>query len=102
MYPHLFSPLTVGALTLRNRVVMAPMTRSRATDDDLVTDLHVEYYRQRANAGLIVTEGVHPSADGKGYNRTPGIYNEEQVSALLSMGSFNCCVALGRSGCHLR
>ena len=81
MYPHLFSPLTVGALTLRNRVVMAPMTRSRATDDDLVTDLHVEYYRQRANAGLIVTEGVHPSADGKGYNRTPGIYNEEQVAA---------------------
>lgn len=80
-YTHLFQPLTVGALTLRNRIVMAPMTRSRATDDDLVTELQVTYYRQRANAGLIVTEGVHPSADGKGYNRTPGIYTQEQVAA---------------------
>ncbi len=55
-YPKLFSPLRIGAMQLRNRVVMAPMTRSRATDDDLVTDLHVAYYRQRANAGLIITE----------------------------------------------
>lgn len=80
-YPKLFSPLQIGAMQLRNRVVMAPMTRSRATDNDLVTELHVTYYRQRANAGLIITEGVHPSADGKGYNRTPGIFNEEQVRA---------------------
>jgi len=80
-YSKLFAPLKVGDLQLRNRVVMAPMTRSRASNDDLVTDLHVTYYRQRANAGLIVTEGVHPSADGKGYNRTPGIYNEAQVAA---------------------
>ncbi len=80
-YPHLFQPVQIGKLSLRNRMVMAPMTRSRATDDDLVTDLHVTYYQQRANAGLIVTEGVHPSADGKGYNRTPGIYNDEQIAA---------------------
>jgi len=79
--PHLFEPVTIGELQVRNRIVMAPMTRSRATDNDLVTDLHVTYYGQRANAGLIVTEGVHPSADGKGYNRTPGIYNQEQTSA---------------------
>lgn len=80
-YPNLFRPLAMGALNLKNRIVMAPMTRSRATDDDLVTDLHCTYYRQRANAGLIVTEGVHPSASGKGYNRTPGIYTDQQVAA---------------------
>jgi len=80
-YPQLFSPLQIGAMQLRNRVVMAPMTRSRATDNDLVTDLHVTYYQQRATAGLIITEGVHPSANGKGYNRTPGIYNAQQISA---------------------
>ncbi len=78
-YPKLFEPLQVGDLSLRNRMVMAPMTRSRATDDDRVTDLHRLYYQQRANAGLIVTEGVHPSADGKGYNRTPGIYTSQQI-----------------------
>ena len=78
-YPKLFEPLQVGELSLRNRIVMAPMTRSRATDDDRVTELHRLYYQQRANAGLIVTEGVHPSANGKGYNRTPGIYSAQQV-----------------------
>ena len=78
---NLFSPITLGALELPNRIVMAPMTRSRATDDDLVTDLHVEYYRQRASAGLIISEGVHPSADGKGYNRTPGLFLPEHAAA---------------------
>jgi len=57
------------------------MTRSRAGADDQVSELHVEYYAQRASAGLIVTEGVHPSPDGKGYCRTPGIYNQAQVEA---------------------
>ena len=70
---HLLSPVTVGDLALKNRVVMAPMTRSRASQaDDCVSELHEAYYSQRANAGLIITEGVHPSFDGKGYNRTPG------------------------------
>lgn len=75
----LFDPVQLGAMQLSNRVVMAPMTRSRAGAGDVPTELHVEYYRQRANAGLIVTEGVQPSKDGKGYCRTPGIHSEEQV-----------------------
>lgn len=77
----LFEPVALGRLQLANRVVMAPMTRSRAADDDCVTDLHVEYYRQRAGAGLVISEGTHPSRDGKGYCRTPGIYNDAQVAA---------------------
>ena len=78
----LLSPTQFGALELANRIVMAPMTRSRATAvGDLVTDLHVEYYRQRASAGLIISEGTQPSPNGKGYCRTPGIYNAEQVQA---------------------
>lgn len=78
----LLSPLTLGEITLKNRVVMAPMTRSRASqEDDSVSELHEIYYEQRANAGLIVTEGVHPSFDGKGYNRTPGICNDKHVAA---------------------
>ncbi|MBN7796511.1 alkene reductase [Parahaliea mediterranea] len=77
----LFEPVALGRLQLANRVVMAPMTRSRAGDDDCVTGLHVEYYRQRAGAGLVISEGTHPSRDGKGYCRTPGIYNDAQVAA---------------------
>ena len=77
----LFTPLKLGALELRNRVVMAPMTRSRASEDGLPTDIMVDYYRQRATAGLIISEGIAPSADGRGYCRTPGIYNEGQVEA---------------------
>ncbi|MGB0379719.1 MAG: alkene reductase [Luminiphilus sp.] len=81
-YTNLMEPLAIGDLQLRNRIVMAPMTRSRARqEDDAVTELHALYYSQRASAGLIITEGVHPSADGKGYNKTPGIYNVDQVKA---------------------
>ena len=75
----LFSPITLGALKLHNRVVMSPMTRDRAGPGDVPNDMMVEYYRQRASAGLIVTEGVQPSAIGKGYWRTPGIYSEAQI-----------------------
>ena len=60
---------------------MAPMTRSRAGADAVPTDIMREYYRQRAGAGLIITEGIAPSADGLGYCRTPGIYNARQVEA---------------------
>jgi N-ethylmaleimide reductase len=77
----LFESLSLGRLQLRNRVVMAPMTRSRAAAGDMPTDLMVEYYRQRAGAGLIVSEGISPSADGIGYCRTPGIYQQQQVNA---------------------
>jgi N-ethylmaleimide reductase len=76
-----FDPITLGRIELANRIVMAPMTRSRAGEGDLVSDLHVSYYSQRAGAGLIITEGVQPSKNGKGYCRTPGIYNEQQVTA---------------------
>ncbi|NND82250.1 MAG: alkene reductase [Gammaproteobacteria bacterium] len=75
----LFSPTQFGAIELKNRVVMAPMTRSRAGEGDVPTELAVEYYRQRASAGLIITEGTQPSDAGKGYCRTPGIYSPEQV-----------------------
>lgn len=80
MMADMFSPVRLGALELANRVVMAPMTRDRAGPDDVPTDLMVEYYRQRASAGLIVTEGTQPSPTGKGYWRTPGIHSPEQVA----------------------
>lgn len=77
----LFTPVQLGALALRNRVVMAPMTRSRADHDAVPTDVVIEYYRQRAGAGLIVSEGTAPSANGLGYCRTPGLFNDAQVQA---------------------
>ena len=77
----LFSGLTLGQLKLTNRVVMAPMTRSRAGSDAVPTDMMVDYYAQRASAGLIISEGIAPSADGLGYCRTPGLYNADQVAA---------------------
>jgi len=77
----LFSPLRLGALELKNRVIMAPMTRSRADKNAVPTEVMVDYYAQRAGAGLIVTEGIAPSAAGLGYCRTPGICSDEQVSA---------------------
>lgn len=78
---NLLSPLQLGALNLRNRIVMAPMTRSRSDDAAMPNALMREYYRQRAGAGLIISEGVAPSANGLGYCRTPGIYSEAQVAA---------------------
>lgn len=74
----LFSSATLGKLTLKNRAVMAPMTRSRAIGN-LPNDLMAEYYRQRAGAGLIITEGVSPSPNGLGYARIPGLFSAEQV-----------------------
>jgi len=78
---NLFDAGTLGDIQMANRVVMAPMTRSRAGAGDIPNELMVEYYRQRANAGLIITEGVQPSPVGKGYCRTPGIYNDAHVEA---------------------
>jgi N-ethylmaleimide reductase len=75
----IFEPITIGALSLANRVVMSPMTRDRAGPDDVPGDLMAEYYRQRAGAGLIVTEGTQPSPAGKGYWRTPGIHAQAQI-----------------------
>lgn len=76
----LFEPRKLGDLSLRNAIIMAPMTRDRAGPGDVPGDLMVEYYRQRASAGLIITEGVQPSADGKGYWRTPGIWSDAQIA----------------------
>jgi N-ethylmaleimide reductase len=78
----LFSNTRIGRYTLRNRFVMAPMTRSRADDATGVpSPLAVDYYGQRAGAGLIITEGTYPAPMGKGYVRTPGIHSEAQVEA---------------------
>lgn len=76
----IFSPVTLGAIRLANRVVMAPMTRDRAGPGDVPTALMADYYRQRAQAGMIVTEGTQPSPAGKGYYRTPGIHDAAQVA----------------------
>jgi len=77
----LFTPTQIGRTTIPNRMVMAPMTRSRADDAGVPSDLVATYYAQRASAGLIISEGVFPSAMGKGYVRTPGIETEAQVAA---------------------
>jgi N-ethylmaleimide reductase len=76
----LFSPIEVGPYTLPNRIVMAPMTRNRAGPGNAPRDLNVEYYRQRASAGLIIAEGSQISPQGMGYPDTPGIYSAEQVA----------------------
>ncbi|AAV95860.1 alkene reductase [Ruegeria pomeroyi] len=78
----LFTPLKAGNIALKNRVVMAPLTRNRADDTaGTVFDRHAEYYAQRASAGLLITEGAQISAEGKGYIQTPGIHTPEQVAA---------------------
>lgn len=76
----LFNPITFGEIECANRIVMAPMTRSRANENDAPTEMNALYYGQRASAGLIITEGVYPNIDGKGYVRTPGIVTKEQVA----------------------
>ena len=75
-----FDPLSMGALALANRIVMAPLTRNRALAGGIPGPLTVEYYRQRASAGLIIAEASQISPMGQGYLDTPGIYNEAQVS----------------------
>jgi len=77
----LFQSFSVGDLLLPNRILMAPMTRSRADTDGCPSDLAVTYYAQRAGAGLIITEGTQPSPSGQGYPRTPGLHNAAQVAA---------------------
>ncbi|NJD91814.1 MAG: alkene reductase, partial [Geobacter sp.] len=76
----LFSNFELGKSGLQNRVVMAPMTRSRAPGN-LPNPLMAEYYGQRASAGLIITEGTSPSPNGLGYARIPGMFSREQSAA---------------------
>ncbi|MCW8347093.1 alkene reductase [Vibrio sp. ZSDZ65] len=77
----LFQPLQLGSLTLKNRIVMPPMTRSRATQPgNVANDMMATYYAQRASAGLIVAEGTQIHPQGQGYAWTPGIYSPEQIA----------------------
>lgn len=76
----LFSPVTMGKLQLANRIVMAPVTRSRYGEDGVPNELHATYYAQRASAGLIISEATNISAQGRGYAATPGIWSDEQVA----------------------
>ena len=78
--PTLFDPVRFGDIQLANRIVMAPLTRNRATRQT-PHELHVEYYRQRASAGLIITEATQIRPDGQGYFDTPGIHTPEQIAA---------------------
>lgn len=77
--PTLFTPITLGDLTLNNRIVMAPLTRCRADEGRVPSELMVEYYRQRASAGLILTEATSVTPMGVGYPNTPGIWSAEQI-----------------------
>jgi 2,4-dienoyl-CoA reductase-like NADH-dependent reductase (Old Yellow Enzyme family) len=77
--PTLFDPLRLGSFTLKNRIILAPLTRARASDDRIPNDLMADYYGQRASAGLIITEATSVTPQGVGYARTPGIWSDEQV-----------------------
>src|SRR5712671_3122739 len=78
--PNAFSPYGLAGLELQNRIVMAPMTRSRAAGGNVPSPHAATYYAQRASAGLIVTEATQVSPQGAGYIRTPGIHSAEQVA----------------------
>lgn len=79
--PTLFDPISLGALSAPNRILMAPMSRSRATRDHLPTAIMAEYYAQRASAGLIISEAIGISRQGLGWPYAPGIWSDEQVEA---------------------
>ena len=105
----MFSSYKLGNIELKNRFVMAPMTRSRAIGS-IPNELMAEYYSQRADAGLIITEGTSPSNNGLGYSRIPGLYNEAHVTgwkivtnAVHAKGSkiFVQLMHTGRIGHHL-
>jgi len=78
--PSLFDPIVLGDIALANRVVMAPLTRNRAAPGQVPSALAVEYYRQRASAGLIISEATQVCAEGQGYLDTPGIHSAAQVA----------------------
>ena len=77
----LFSPTQLGDISINNRIIMAPMTRNRSAEGYLPQQMQVDYYRQRASSGLIITEATQVSEDAVGYPGTPGLYNKEQVEA---------------------
>ncbi len=77
----LFTPVALGNLNLKNRLVMAPMSRNRATAEGLATPLMAQYYAQRASAGLIISEGIQPCVVGQGYMNSPGLHSAAQVAS---------------------
>lgn len=79
--PTLFDPIALGALAATSRILMAPLTRSRATPDSLPTPMMAAYYAQRASAGLIISEAVGVSQQGNGFTYTPGLWSRAQVEA---------------------
>src|SRR6516165_7114630 len=88
----LFTPIEVGPLTLPNRIVMAPLTRSRAGPGNVPTALSALYYAQRASAGLIISEATQVAPEGQGYISTPGIYSAEQVAGWKCLtGAVDAC-----------
>jgi len=91
----LFAPIALGSVTLQNRVVMAPMTRSRAPGN-VPNALMAAYYAQRADVGLIITEGTSPSADGLGYLNIPGAYSAEQAAGWKLVAD-----AVHKAGSHI-
>jgi N-ethylmaleimide reductase len=76
----LFTPLQMGNLVLANRLVLAPLTRNRAGDENVPTDLNTLYYTQRSSAGLLITEGSQISSNALGYPGTPGIHSKKQIA----------------------
>ena len=87
-FPNLVSTFTLGDISLSNRAVMAPMTRSRAIGN-VPNDLMAQYYAQRASAGLIITEGTSPSPNGVGYPRIPGAYSDAQIAGCQKVQSIS-------------
>ncbi|WP_022673312.1 alkene reductase [Novosphingopyxis baekryungensis] len=79
--PSLFDPITLGAIEAKNRILMAPLTRGRATREHVPTEMMIEYYAQRAGAGLIISEATGMSAEGLGWPYAPGLWNDEQTEA---------------------
>jgi len=92
----IFTPAKIGKLKSKNRLVMAPMTRSRANPDGTPTQLAAEYYAQRAGLGLLIAEGTQPSAQGQGYIFTPGIYTDAHVEGWKQITS-----AVHDAGSHI-
>src|ERR1700686_5484784 len=76
----LFDEYQLGPITLKNRIVMAPFTRPRAGRGEAPRELNAEYYRQRASAGLIISEATQVSKQGQGYAWTPGIFTPQQIA----------------------
>ena len=77
---NLFSPLQIGSSTLKNRIIMAPLTRCRSVEKNIPNELMAKYYAQRASAGLIISEASQITPQGIGYPCTPGIHNQDQIN----------------------